>query len=360
MRILHSYLLRSVLRVTLYAVLFFSAIVILLDLFTNLNMYISNDVPLSQVLYLSYLYIPKAITYAISPSILFGVTFTISNMHSRNELVSILNSGISYYRFIDVILIMGLLAGGMNFLFQEYVVIDSFTKKSELSNTLIGYSTSYNNSNVVLLSQDSNNIYYARYYNDKRSELSNIILLIRDSEGSLLSRVDAKKATYSRDTNEWILEEVKKYEIEDGRVSSTYLRSDHLSGSYFLPEDFRDITYNIQEMRIPEAKMYLKRIRFLDLQRYRILLTDYYERFSFSLTPFIVAIISCSLGSRFKKNILLYSLLLCIIISVFYYIFEMLTILLAKQNYLPPVIGAWLPVIVFSIASLISLRRVRT
>ncbi len=361
MRVLRRYLLSQVMRSMLNSILFFAVIVLLLDLFTNINLYISHELPLTQIAYLSLLYLPKAVSYAIAPSLLFAITFTISSIYARNELVSILNSGVSYYRFITVLIVLGLAASLGGFLFGEFLVIDTYAQKEELTNTIVGYSTSYNNNNVVLISHEEHEVYYARYYNDKRMEISGLIMITRDESGSLTSRVDAKKASYMEKESSWMLDGVTTYTVgPDGSISAVEDDLLVIPADKFTPEEFRDITFDIQEMKISDARAYIDRIRTLDMGLYRSLLTDYYERFAFSLTPFIVVIISCSLGSRFKKNILLYSLLISIIISVVYYVFEMLTIVLAKQHYISPMLGAWLPVGVFTGLSILMLRKVRT
>lgn len=360
MKVLQRYILRQTLFTWLNSLAFFTVIILLLDLFTNINIYISSSVPISSILYLSALYIPKAMSYAVAPGLLFAVTYAISSLHSRNELVSILNSGISFFSFIRNVILLGLFLSILGFLFQEYVVIDTFRQKEELTNSIIGYSSSYNNNDVVLIAEDQSTVYYARYYNDRKQKLSDVLIIERDDSGLLSKRIDIEEAVYDESSQSWECFSVTTYLIMDGKVQTEYIDSMSLPDELFTPEDFQDITFNIQEMHIEEARKYIQKIRSIDQKKYASLLTDYYERFAFSLTPLIVVIISCSLGSRFKKNILLYSLLLCIIISVLYFVFEMLTILLAKQHFIPPLVGAWLPVVVFSCIGILLLRHART
>ena len=64
------------------------------------------------------------------------------------------------------------------------------------------------------------------------------------------------------------------------------------------PSSFKRITRDVDEMNSREAKEWvdsLKRTGF----PFRGALTEYYQRFSFALTPLVVALISCSLGGRF-------------------------------------------------------------
>jgi lipopolysaccharide export system permease protein len=335
-------------------------VVILLDLFTNISTYITHEVSYINIMKLTLLYLPKAISYAIAPSMLFAVTYTLSSMHARNELISILNSGISYYALISILIIFGLAVSVGNFLFQEHLVIDSYAEKQELTQEVTGFSTSYNNSNVVLLSEDQRDVYYARYYNDRRQELSSLVLIFRDEQGRMDRRIDIDTAVFDDELSQWTGTGVSEYRVVDREIAAIEGERMFLSSELFEPEDFRKITYDINEMNIKEAKYYMERMQRLDMQRFRELAADYYERFAFSLTPLIVVLISCSIGTRFKKNILLYSLLLCIIISLLYYVSEMLTMLLAKQGFLPPAAGGWIPVIGFAAAGFIALFKVRT
>jgi len=89
-------------------------------------------------------------------------------------------------------------------------------------------------------------------------------------------------------------------------------------------------------------------------------LSNYYRRFSFPLTIFIVLFFSISLGGRFRKNIMLMSLLLSLSIAVLYYVLQMVTLLFAKWEYISPLAGAWFPVLLFIFASSVLLRYART
>ena len=118
------------------------------------------------------------------------------------------------------------------------------------------------------------------------------------------------------------------------------------------------MAHNIR-MSVEEAKLWVESLRKAGLP-YREPLTDYYKRYSFALTPLIVAFLSCSLGGRFKKNILLMSLLLSLVVSVLYYVSQMVTSLFAKSGILTPIIGAWAPFAFFMIIGLWFFRTART
>ena len=89
-------------------------------------------------------------------------------------------------------------------------------------------------------------------------------------------------------------------------------------------------------------------------------LTAYYKRFSFSLTPFIVVFFSCALGGRFKKNILLLSLLVSLGIAILYYGSLFALTIMGNKGAIPPAFAAWIPIIVLSAVTAALYRWART
>ena len=124
---------KSFLSIFIFALLFFVLILQLVDLFANLWRYLNNDVTILQILQVAYLYIPKCAAFSIPPALLFSISFTLGNYYSNNELISIFGSGISLFRFVFPLWIIGFIFSAGGFFFDEYVVIDSFKHKNEMT-----------------------------------------------------------------------------------------------------------------------------------------------------------------------------------------------------------------------------------
>ncbi|GHU40988.1 hypothetical protein FACS1894190_08560 [Spirochaetia bacterium] len=89
-------------------------------------------------------------------------------------------------------------------------------------------------------------------------------------------------------------------------------------------------------------------------------LADYYHRFSFSSVSFIVVILSISMGGRFRKNIMLMSLLTSLSVAVVFYIMEMISMMMARLGMIPPIVGAWFPVFFFTGVGVILVKYSKT
>ncbi|WP_028973537.1 LptF/LptG family permease [Spirochaeta cellobiosiphila] len=342
--ILQKMLLKKILPVFIVAVFFFVTILELLDLFTNLWRYLQNEVNLVQVAYLALLYLPKCVSFSLPVALLFAVSFSLGDLYANNELIAVFGSGVSLLYLTIPVFILGLLISVTGLIFDNYVVIPTYKNKNNLSRELLHQQTNYSNSNVIKMSQEGRIVYFANYYNDKTKTLSGLIYLERNSDGTILRRIDADYAEY-RNT-QWTFNKARVF--LKSSENEVYFEEDYdqISEEKFNedPEVFKKQTTDIDEMNLTEAKEYIHFLQKGNLP-YKVALTDYYNRFAFAFTPFIVAFISCALGGRFKKNILLMSLLSSLIIGVGYYVIQLVTVIMAKLDILPPAFGAWFGVI---------------
>ncbi len=339
MRKIDLMMLQNVLTMFLVAILFFVLIIQIIELFANLNRYITNNVPFSQVLIIQLLYIPKSISYALPIALLFSISFSMGVLYSNNELVAILGAGISFIRLVFPIIIMGLLFSVASFFFEDTLVIPMTRKKMNLSDSVLNISRSFSNADITIIGSGGRVVYLADYYNDAAKSLTNVLVIIRAADGTFQERIQGRSAKWTG-TNWRILNASVFNFDENGRLThhqNTDYENPILSAD---PDTFQRKTQNIDDLTIQEARERVVSLRAAGLP-YRGAETEYFERIAFSITPFIVGLLSCAIGGRLKKNILLLSLLISLSISVLYFVIQMLLRLLATMGQLPPMAGAF-------------------
>jgi lipopolysaccharide export system permease protein len=358
------YLMIQVLRTFLPALFCFVLILEFVDLFTNVNRFIANDTAVEDIVRLFVLYIPKAVSYSLSPALLFSATYALAGFYSSNELISILNAGISYRTFIFPLILFGLLISYGSFLFNEHLVIHTFNDKNELTSELLGFSPTADNSQITIKAASKEgdgiyHVYYAGYYRDDRHQIQNLSLFVLEDNSRLTERIDADRAVWN-ERGYWDFERAAVYSFTPEGIETMF--HEELNGPAFTlePENFQNTIEDISSLRLQDARRLLDRVRLIDFMTYRSYLTDFYERYSFSLKPLIVILFSSVFAWLFKKNILFFSILLSLTVSIFYYVTEMVSILLAKQGYIPPLAGAWLPLVIFGIIGSALLKAVKT
>lgn len=354
-----GYLYKKVFPLFIGATIFFSLVLNLVDLFMHIAVYLQNECSVKDIIQVMVYYTPKTLWYAIPVGILFSTSYTLSDMYAHNELEALFASGVSLFRFTSPLLFLAAFFSLGLFIFENKVVVQTYEKKVELQNELLGNSVSKNNSDVIVLSDNGKIVYKAKRYNEQTKRLQGLYIIFRNDEKKLDAIIYANSASWSEELQKWNLSGAKEY-IPDGNsiilhpLESKYL--DLLTESY---EIFRKTVVDIQSVNTTDAKVHINHLKKAGLP-YQEQLSEYYKKFSFPWIVFIVVILSVGLTGKTKKNVLLISLASCISLAVLFYVMMMVTMVLAKHGYISAFSGAWFPVIFFTIVSGILIKYSRT
>ena len=356
MKILQRYLLQLFFPVFVITILFFILLLQLGDLFLNLAQYLQNHVHFVTLLRVMYLYLPKCISFAMPLSVLFASSYTMGNMYAKNELTSIFASGMPLAVLVAPLVLCGFLLSIGMFYFEDRILIRFQRQKIALVNSILEPQQNLNSSDVVILSDSGKVVYFADYYDDSQKELSNVLIVLRSESGDVSTVIKGSFARWQDDHWKVIDKSVYTFTAEND-----VLYQDSIDESVFSeqPETFQRNITSIDEMTIAQAKLFIDNLKKMGLP-YHEYLSQYYRRFSFPFTAFIVLFFSVSVGGRFKKNILLMSLLFSLALAILYYVTEMMTMLFAKWEYISPLAGAFLPFLIFTVLSVAMLRIART
>lgn len=362
MKYLHTMLIKLFFPTFFASLTFFVVLLEVIDLFTNISQYINEGVSLKIILQITAYYIPKAVNISLPMALLFSVSFTMGNLYSNNELIAVFASGVKLIKFVYPLILFGLFLSLFGFYFDDKIVISTYSKKNELQDRALSRVKSFDNNNVALTNKDRDVIYYIKYYNDKNETLSDIIIIERDSENNFIKRVDSDIAHWRNDS--WVFSEALIYKKNsDDKYMTVTKVEDYVNLKYDLPpQSFKDPVKDISEMDLESSREWIKQLETTGkAQRALEAYMEYLKRYSMTLTPLIVAFLSCALGGKFKKNVLLMSLLSSLGISVCYYVFQMITVEVSlRVTYLPPLMGAWAPFILFTIIGLMQFKNAKT
>ena len=360
MRLLYKMSIGYFLRYLISSILFFVLILELLDVFQNLWRYINNGVPLRQILHVAVLYFPKCLVFSLPISVLFSIAYTLGNLYANNELIAVFGCGVSLYKFVFPFILIGLLLSVGSFWFEEKVVIRTYREKGELTYDLLNSKRNYNNANVTIIDHPHDRIYHADYYNDTEHTLSNVVITENDGSGWPV-RLDANVAEWNEDGRCWVFHNVTIFKWDPAQELYVMTQNRVFTDPSYdqTPDSFRNISRNVEEMDMEAARAWIATLRKAGLP-FRETLAEYYKRFSFTFTPLIVALISIAFTGKFRKNVLLMSLLSSMMIAAGYYILQMVLMLFAKMGYIPPIVGAWGALCTFIVLSLIMLKNADT
>jgi len=353
------YLFKKIIPLFIGAMLFFALVLNLVDLFMNIATYLQNNCTVKQIGTVMLNYVPKTIWYSVPIAILFSTSYSLSDMYANNELTALFASGVSLLKFTFPVLLVAMILSFGLFVFENACVVQTYEKKVSLQKELLQKEENENNSNVIVLSDNGKIIYKATQYYEESKRLQNVYIIFRDENKKLERIVHTNLATWDFDAGHWSLQNAISYQENNGEYTvKPFPKKDEelLNESY---EIFRKNIINVQSVSAKEAKIYINHLRKAGLPYFEQQ-AEYYKKFAFPFIVFIVVFLSVGLTGKTRKNVLLISLASCIGASVLFYVMHMVTMVFAKHGYISPFSGAWSPVIIFTIASIILLKYSRT
>ncbi|MCL2602228.1 MAG: LptF/LptG family permease [Treponema sp.] len=352
---LDRYLLKQFAPIFAVAAAMFMLLLALIDLFAHLVRYLNNEVSAPDILRASFLYLPQSFAYALPIALLFASAYTLGDLYSRNELTSVFASGIPFWRFSIPLLVLGFIASFFAFFFSDLVVVPTMRMKNELTRIFLNQEAPENRSDIVVRARYGSLIYAVDFFDNNAQILNGVNIIEQDEEGRLLSLIRAPQAVWSAD--HWRFVNPVIWEWEDGLL---HIRTLEITDEFREePDIFRRNTVAVEELRAKDARLLIGDLRATGLPVAEALV-NYHRRFSFSSVSFIVMILSISMGGRFKRNILLMSLLASLGAAVVFFVIEMISMMLAQSGYINPATGVWFPVALFIVLGLGLVRTAKT
>ena len=353
--ILDRYLVRQFMPIFAVATAMFMFLLSLIDLFAHLVRYLNYEVPFSQIMKISLYYLPKSFSYALPISLLFASAYTLGDLYARNELTSIFSAGIPFWRFSLPLVVIGFLASAFSFFFDDNLVIPTLRVKNELSRRFLHQTTAESNSDIVIKAKNGQLIYSVDFYDYTAQVINGVSIVEQDSRGEFISLIRSQRGTWTGEY--WDFSNPIIYYWDNGILRSRPLPP--TSAYREQPDIFRRSAVRPEELPVMQERLLVQDLKTAGLP-YIEAQADFYHRFSYSTISLIVMILSISMGGRFRKNILLMSLLASLSAAVVFYVMEMVTMMLAKLGYIPTIIGAWFPAAVFIVIGVFLVRSAKT
>ncbi|MDR1505716.1 MAG: LptF/LptG family permease [Treponema sp.] len=355
MKTIDKYLVKQFVPVFAASLLMFMLLVILIDLFVNLARFLDNGAEMAQILKISVYYFPQSLLYALPVSLLFSSAYMLGDLYSRNELTSMLCSGIPFARLCLPLFLAGAAFSFFSFFFEDNAVIPALRVKKELTSLILRNQNMEGSSDVVIKTGGGRIIYAVDHFDRTSGTLNGVTIIELDENNAFKSLVRAWKAEW--DGTAWELSGPASYQYRDGFVKMT---EGEERGKFTAdPEMFWRSSIAPEDLKARDAALHITDLKNSGLPSASAK-ADYHHRFSFSTVCFVVIFLSVTLGGRFKKNILLLNLLASLGVAAVFYVIEMVTMMSARVGILPPVMGAWIPVFACTAAGVFLLCYAKT
>jgi lipopolysaccharide export system permease protein len=352
------FLIRQFLKVFLVTIIFIMGLSFIVRTLQGLES--TRGFSFAQIVVLRILEAPEIISReCLLASCMFASVYTMSTLTKNREILALRSCGVSIYKIISPLIIIGAIIGGSSLLFENYVVVPSFDIKGNFINRLKGEKPKgyYMDRSNIIVFGENNIIYKIDKYSAKEMAMRGVMIIKKTKEGNIEYRIDAERGKW--DGDRWIFYNgIMRTFSADGeiegskafKVLATSIRDD--------PQYFGRDTRTIENMSLGEAYRYTRMMKRMGFD-YNRFLTRFHRKIANSVTYFFIVIIGLSLGSMQFKNALVISFSMTLgMVLVFFFIIEIGTTL-GSSGRLSPVIGGWLGNIVFLFIGVYLLSRLR-
>ena len=343
LKIIDLYLFKQVLYPFLLGIFLATIILLSTILYDLTDWLIIESVPLSVILeYLAYK-LPETVVETFPIGILFGTIYGLGRLNQKKEITALRMGGISLFRVILPLTILGIMVSLFTYGLNEHVVPHTNQRAHNIYQSHI-LQNSTGDVQEDIYFEDNGRLFHAGIYNQETAEINNILILndshqnkypraLTAPEGSVRENIwllkEGKIHSYNQ---EGFLEAVDNFEEMEIEISRdfTALYGQQQSGGQMSLEEIRN-RIQISEMGGAPTSS---------------LLVDYHLELATSFAPLILLWIGAPLSLGKEKGRAT-SIMLTIIIIFLYYILQSTLASLGRNNIINPILSAWFPHLFF-------------
>jgi LPS export ABC transporter permease LptG len=363
-QVIDGYILSSFLYYFLVWLLSFIIMTQVYVFFDLLNDIVKNKIPMARVGTYLFFLTPKLIYDSTPMSVLVATLVTFGVLSKNNEVTAMKACGVSLHRLaVPILLATAGISVGI-FAFDHYYVPDANRIQDGLLNEIKGRPVqTFLRPDRKWIFGKGSRIYYYTYFDPAENVMHGVRVYELDPEPFRLKRhISAERARWEPSLQTWVFQNGWTRDFEGIKITGsrnfqgeamTFAGLDEPPG-YFLQE-----VKQAKQMNFLELEHYMMELRQsgLDITR---LAVQFHKKFSVPLFALIMAMIAVPFAFLAGGKGSMASVGVSFIIAIAYFSINQLFEQFGNLNQLPARMAAWSPDVLFGLAGLYLLFRMKT
>jgi LPS export ABC transporter permease LptG/LPS export ABC transporter permease LptF len=300
-------------------------------------------------------YLAPDLLYNIAPlAVLIAVLVSFGVLNRNSELVAMKATGISLYRLVVPIVSIGVILAVILFFFDQ-LYLPQFNRRQEaLRNIIKGRppQTVLHPEQKWIFGHprpgEPGRIFYYPFFDSSQNEFANLSVFEFDpSTFSLTRRIFAARAAWDPAAGTWRFENgwVRDF---DGAIRYREFRSTTFSEIHEEPGYFTKEAVPSQEMNFGQLQRYIQDLSQsgFDTMRLRVAL---WHKLAYPLTAIVMAVLAIPFALSMGRRGSLTGIAVAIGVALAYQVIDGLFGAMGSVNYLPAMLAAWSPDILFGL-----------
>ena len=354
-----------------YLVLWVTSFVLIFHVFTFFELLsdiVKNHPPMSHVLSYHFFLTPLLIYNFTPVAVLGSVLVAFGVLSKHNEITAFKACGISVYRLTVPILIAGFFLSGGLFAFDHYWVPEADRRQDALRAEIRGKPPqTYLRPDHKWIYGKQDRVFYYKYFDAPTDVMLDVNVYEIDPQYFRLKRhIWAERARWEPSLSAWVFQNGWSRDMDAACIACPPKRYDGFAGGtrvfheleedphWFLQEEKQARQMNFQELETYIAQLKQSGFNTIPLQ------VEWNEKFSQPLFALIMAIVAVPFAFLAGNRGAMAGVGLSLGVAISYWSVGQLFSQIGNLNELPPGVAAWSPDVIFSLAGLYFLARMRT
>jgi len=352
MRILDKYIMRGFLGPYIWCMLLFTIMAVIIDVFSFIDDIVKYKIPAESLIAFYVYYCPTIIVQVMPMAVLLSTIYLLSNLNKHNEIIAMKSGGVSLWRAMAPILVMGLIISAMVFIINDRIIptsskVSNMIRREELESMKADNVKTKILENVAIYGTE-NRIIFAKNYDVEKATLNEIIIHRHDTKQNLISKVTAEKAVWTG--SEWKLYRAIVYRIDNaGRILGRpqFFNETNIALNE-KPKDFATSEWRAEYMSYKELRGYINKFKGAGRRLMRTLLVELNYKISFCFISLIIIVVGAPFALISTRGGVLIGIGMSVAIGLLYYASIAIFLAFGKGGLLPPTLAAWLGNILFA------------
>ena len=355
MQKLDWYILKKFLGTFFFTLSLILLIVIIFDVSEKIDDFLEHELSIKTIIFDYYFNFIPYFGNLFSPLFIFiSVIFFTSKMANDSEVIAILNSGMSFSRFLRPFIIASIILGTLSFLLGNFIIPPSNSKRIDFENKYLR-NKYYSNKKNIHIQILPNQYIYMQSYNSKR-EIGYKFTIEKFNDNKLISKLKSDYVQYDSINNVW---QINNYEIrefkDEKQIIKKGIRMDTTINLH--PSEFTKRKSLVETMNFFELNKYIKSEEMRGSEQLISHKIEKHKRIAFPFSSIILTLIAVAIASRKIRGGIGMHLGIGIIIAFSYILFMQISTTFAINSNLDPKLSVWIPNFLYVILSLVLLNK---
>ncbi len=352
MKTIDWYIIKKFLITFLFCVIALTVLVIIVDLSEKTDDFAKTGLPAKTIITDYYFgFLPRIIAMLFPLFIFIAVIFFTSKMANRSEIIAILCSGISFWRFLRPYLVGGILFTAFLWWTNQYILPPANQKWATFNSKYIDFNYGgYENTSTIsnkYFKLDSFSYAGIRYY-DTTTRSGNNFFIQRFNKVDLVYNLRAQSIRWDTGTRKWRLDNVIERTINGLHQQLKETETMQMNFN-FKPRDLQRDEYMKDKLTTPELNEFIALEKSRGSGDVNSLMLEKQNRNANPASVFILTIIGATIASKKIRGGSGFHLAIGFMICVLYILIGRFSAVFSLKGNFNPIIAAWLPNVAFGI-----------